>query len=767
MRKGYFFIIPAVVLGICAGIYFSGIYSSLNERLFRLVEYLNPPAEAEQRVFYVGIGKPYPPVERIGAGLSVMGELGTELIVLTDDFSGSAAPGGEAALSDAMKLFGNVIIPMHAEKPQGIENPGGAEAFLRTFTPAGLEVREEFPFSIPGYTRPDESLLEAARGGGFILGRDRPAEDGLKLALIRRYSGAYYPHLMFSALLSWMQSPSIFLYKDRAVLQNAFIPGGEMKDIVIPFSESGEMYLRGEMSRTLSLSPFIRQEDNIRELYTLIVSLERSGLLSEETGGKGLAEIYRAADSLKRELIAGSSEESPENWAALRERFLREAGAFFSGDAETIIGEEQNDLENLFARGRKLHKDTVEEREELRKRVAGGMGILGYGEVPSETPAGYGKAVYTVLNEDFVDDFPWWYSLAGAAVLAFLLMFILTRFKPLAAVLAGLPITAVFAGLPVIPFYFFSMYIPLFFPIAAAAAVYLSAIVVQTAFYAREKRDIFLKFRDTVPASKMGDVVSMYAAEGEQSGVRLPMSVLYVRVGDLPSILHREKPDTVMQMYETFASLVRETVLSMDGLLGAVDGAKAWAVWGAFSEDASDALEACKAALALRSRAGEAGFSLLCTLAAGEGIRGKKVTLQDTAMPLAGIPVLQGEKLLSAHSLFGADILVTGKIHSETAAQFTYRRLDKIRISGFSEAVRLYELVDVPENGDSYRNFLELYAKAHELFEKKEWVQAHHAFIEAIKMNGGDAASELYARRCQKFLKSPPSASWDGTFSIN
>jgi hypothetical protein len=758
MRKGWFFIIPALIIGICAGVYYTPLYSVLDKKLFDLLGYIRPPSGTEQNILHLKIEKPYPDRELFGKGVTALRDLGADVLVFAMDFDELYAAG--AYLGET--LPGNAYVPLYASAEAETGGAGHAAITEELFSLRKAEVREEFPFRLEGYRAPSLPLPAGAGGGGFIYSDESAARDGNKLPFIRGYEKTYYPHLLFAAVLGWMRDPSVFIYRDRAVLRNAAVPGREMKDVVIPFTESGDVYVRGPGVPSYPFTPYLQQEENIGELYSILRRLEDKNLV------QNLTEIYRSAAG---EVPDDGQNYGSKNRRALRERFLREAGTFFVSNENggVSVGEDAAEIEDLLVRGRRLYKEITDKRGALQKIAEGAFCIITYEDIPAEAAAAYTAAVHTIVTEDFIDDFPWWYSLIAASILAFLLMFVLTRLKPAAAVIVGLPAAAVFAGLPLISFYFFSVYLPLFFPAAAAVAVYFAAAAVQIAASTREKRDIAVRFFSSVPKSRMGDVAGMYASKAGVSGIQLPMSVLYAKIGNQASMIIDNSPEEIMKMYTAFSAMVRDVILSFEGLVGGIDGGTGWGVWGAFSEDTSDALEACSAALTLRKRLHDEKhpFTVIFSLTSGAGIRGKKVTLSSTGIPIAGLPVLQGEKILQAQGLYGVPVIATDKIHSETGDRYLFRRLDRVRIEGFTESVRLYELIGAPEAADEKkRTFLDIYTKALNLFEKQEWKQAHKLFIEALQIDESDKTTMLFARRCQKFVKDPPSASWDGTFSI-
>ncbi len=789
-KRGWYFILPLLIVGICAGFFYTDLYPIVNQRLLGLADYIDPPPKGDHKIVHVQIDRPCPSRIQLGDGLMVMGELGAAYEVLAfnvRETGGTVA--GNAYVGSILSVLGNAFVPLYAfpeafdteadAGPADIEFSGEILMFSEQYI--ALEekaIQETFPFVIQGVYPPPLSVLRGAGGGGFLYPEKLAVQQGKKLSFMRKYEDRYYPHIVFSGLLAWLGNPALFLYTDRVVLQNAVIPGREMKDIVIPFSEDGDVYVRGSSIPVLPFSDLYNQRQNMEILITLLSQLEQEGYLTKETGGLGLTKVYGRAESLQAEAMERGLTGNIEEIRGLRERFLRETENFLFGDAENLIlqqlddaesGDERIRVESIFAEGRTVLTTISDKREALRKSLDGAFCIVTSGDASRDLVQLYAASVQTVLLEDFIDDFPWWYALIAAAVLSFLFMFICTRFKPVLTVVVGLPTAVVFSALPLVSLYFFSLYLPFFFPAAAVWVTYIAGIIVQISVHSRKRRDLLLRFSDTVPPSRMSDATRMYAHQEKLEGVVLPVSVLYVRMKNQASLISANSPDAIMSIYNTFSSSIRETILSFEGLVGGVDGVSAWGVWGAFSEDTSDALEACKAAFAFQEKLQAAAVSVApCfVITSGKGVRGKSIPPEGRSISVAGLPVLQGEKFIRAHEMYGTKMVVTEKTRNEIGETYRFRRLDRVRIEGLPESVRLFELLGSAGGvSGEIKDFLELYNKAHGLFERQDWVAAHKGFIEALKIRSEDKAAKLYARRCQKFVKEPPSASWDGTFTI-
>ena len=94
--------------------------------------------------------------------------------------------------------------------------------------------------------------------------------------------------------------------------------------------------------------------------------------------------------------------------------------------------------------------------------------------------------------------------------------------------------------------------------------------------------------------------------------------------------------------------------------------------------------------------------------------------------------------------------------------------MDRVRVVGIEEPVRLYELIDEKSatNADTLEA-IELFHRGQELFESRQWDAAAAQFRKVQKILPGDGPSEEFIKRCQGFKKNPPAASWDGVFNLS
>ena len=98
---------------------------------------------------------------------------------------------------------------------------------------------------------------------------------------------------------------------------------------------------------------------------------------------------------------------------------------------------------------------------------------------------------------------------------------------------------------------------------------------------------------------------------------------------------------------------------------------------------------------------------------------------------------------------------------------FTVRRLDRVRVVGITEPVRLYELIDEKsETEPLVKEAVETFEAGLTLFEEKDWDKAHAVFQQVLKISPDDGPAQVYDKRCAEFKAKAPAASWDGVFNL-
>jgi hypothetical protein len=152
----------------------------------------------------------------------------------------------------------------------------------------------------------------------------------------------------------------------------------------------------------------------------------------------------------------------------------------------------------------------------------------------------------------------------------------------------------------------------------------------------------------------------------------------------------------------------------------------------------------------------------------GKMIVGNMGTEKKMNYTIIGNVVNLAARLEGVNKQYGTWILTTEDTVRQTDGRFLTRRLDKIRVVGINEPVRIYEILETEEDAsEELREKAHVFQIAQDLFEKRDWAEAEKVFAQILETSPDDGPSLLYQNRCRLFIQNPPAKNWDGVFDIN
>lgn len=295
----------------------------------------------------------------------------------------------------------------------------------------------------------------------------------------------------------------------------------------------------------------------------------------------------------------------------------------------------------------------------------------------------------------------------------------------------------------------------------------------------REKEHIRETFGQYVdPRIVRGLLENKLPAEG---GQRRVMTVFFSDLADFTRLCEGLTPDTAVRFLNRYFSLMSEEIRAQQGIIDKYIGDSVMAFWGPpFSDEAHHAELCCAAALAQMERleAFRADLPDLLGIRLGlpkvevrMGIATGEVTVgnigSDTARgyTVIGDTVNLASRLEQANKFYGTRILVSGETRDLTQEQFAYREIDRLRVAGKSEPVRVYELLGVASELPVERASLaQAFAAGLSAYRARDWDAAETAFRECLTLAPADQPSLVFLARIQAFRQTPPPADWDGVW---
>jgi adenylate cyclase len=61
---------------------------------------------------------------------------------------------------------------------------------------------------------------------------------------------------------------------------------------------------------------------------------------------------------------------------------------------------------------------------------------------------------------------------------------------------------------------------------------------------------------------------------------------------------------------------------------------------------------------------------------------------------------------------------------------------------------------------------IQKYEEGLRMFDERQWKRALKHFHEALDILSDDGPSQTYVKRCEEFMKKPPSKNWDGVYTF-
>ncbi len=671
-------------------------------------------------------------------------------------------------------------------------------------------------------------FLRAARGAGFTNVQIDPDGVRRRIALLQEVDGAWYPQLILAPLLEELGRPRLLLEPGKLTLAGAALPEGGTGDIAIPLDAEGFMLIDWPRESYIDsfdhtsfyvLSRLEELESSLDETVAALASLESWFLPDEDgrlvTAYAALAGITEAADAASASLAAALESEDPaaagEAFAAYlagREGVRKEAAEFLaSGAAEALarateaeaaaspetaaaLTADAQAVRALASGLEAILSETDEIRVHLEKAVRDRICVLGRVDTGT-TDIGvnpfhaeyvnvgtHAAVADTILARSFIRPVGAWASVLLAFLAAPLFVLSMGRFKPGVRMAVGLGgAAAVFAG----SFSLFALAGIFLGPLGATLAVILAAVVREAAdFVSTEREKSFL--RKAFGTYLSGDVVEEIIADPSRlklGGDKKHMTALFTDVRSFSTISEQLDPEALVRLLNRYLSAMSDVILEEKGTIDKYEGDAIISFFGAPLELPDHARRALRSAVLMKRTERELNKELLAEgrtpmplatrigVNTGDMVVGNMGTERKMDYTIMGNAVNLAARLEGVNKQYGSWILASGSTVDSGGREFLVRRMDRVRVVGIFEPVRLFEVLDFKTEapGDLVRT-VELFHEALEVFEAKDWTGAGKLFRAVLDHAPEDGPAKTYLERCARFRKTPPVKDWDGVFNL-
>jgi len=262
-------------------------------------------------------------------------------------------------------------------------------------------------------------------------------------------------------------------------------------------------------------------------------------------------------------------------------------------------------------------------------------------------------------------------------------------------------------------------------------------------------------------------------------GINRHMTALFTDIRKFASISEALNPKQLVDLLNYYLSTMSDIILEHKGTIDKYQGDAIISFFGAPLELKDHALRACISAIMMKriekkvnKEIREKNISPIpiytrIGINSGEMIVGNMGTQKKMNYTIISSAVNLAARLEGVNKQYGTWILASEATIQETGDILLTRRLDRIRVVGVQEPVRIYEILETRENAsENLQQLAKSFNEAFTLFEEQKWEQAELIFKKILQQFPNDGPSRLYSNRCIKFIKNPPAPEWDGVFNL-
>jgi adenylate cyclase len=667
-------------------------------------------------------------------------------------------------------------------------------------------------------------FANASNGAGFT--NVEIDNDGVRrrVFLAQNIDDHWYLQLAFAPLINYLGNPEIILEKSRLIIKQAQMPGGRVKDIVIPLDSRGRMMLDWPKEdyyasyTHISFANFSLLDEIEVELEQYSRILADTDILSFVQFDSSLSVIpvmlndignlFDAAQEARHHAMEKTSDDSFDAYIKHRNYAYELLGEVLTLDVITkleavvrlvntnmpqyieyfieeaeYIAQLIEALEINLTRHEELtlfNTNALHDKFVILGRVD--TGTTDYGANPFHgkyiNVGTHGVVLDTILSESFIILLNIGWRILSMLIIVPLFFLFSAGFPPVVRASTGFGATIIIFVVTILVFRFTGVFMgPLGIILAMIAGIIIREII---SYAGSEKEKQFIRTAFSTYVSS--DIVKEIIADPSRlqlGGTKRSMTALFTDIKGFSTISEQLTPEDLVNLLNKYLSAMSDAVLAEKGTIDKYIGDAIVAFFGAPLDLPDHALRACVAAITMKKIEAELNKTVMeqklspipiftrIGINTGYMVAGNMGTANKMNYTIMGNAVNLSARLEGVNSQYGTQILASENTIRETGDHLLYRKLDRVRVVGINEPVRLCELIDIAEAaGEQDKKLVKVFHEALENFEKRLWKQAVEGFNEALVIKPEDALSKIYLDRLKQFSVAMPDDSWDGVYNL-
>ncbi|MEO1760680.1 MAG: GAF domain-containing protein [Cyanobacteria bacterium J06629_18] len=277
----------------------------------------------------------------------------------------------------------------------------------------------------------------------------------------------------------------------------------------------------------------------------------------------------------------------------------------------------------------------------------------------------------------------------------------------------------------------------------------------------------------------VAEQVMALGEDGLMVGERKEVTILFSDIRGYTTLTENLGAAEVVSLLNQYFETMVEAVFNYEGTLDKFIGDALMAVFGApLPLTENHAWRAVQAALDMRHRLKEFNerrivqeqpqIKIGIGISSGEVVSGNIGSRKRMDYTVIGDGVNLSSRLEGTTKEYGCDIVLSEFTYQLCSDRVVVRELDKIRVKGKHQAVKIYELIgDRTTSLDANtQEFLSYYHAGRVAYSSRNFPQALICFEAAKKIRPKDQATSIHIGRCNKYLRQPPEESWSGVWTM-
>ncbi|MBA4336428.1 hypothetical protein C0416_01465 [bacterium] len=314
------------------------------------------------------------------------------------------------------------------------------------------------------------------------------------------------------------------------------------------------------------------------------------------------------------------------------------------------------------------------------------------------------------------------------------------------------------------------------YPYITILLVYISSVVYKYFAEVKKRQQIQEAFGKYLSPSVLKEVLKNPRLL-HRSGAKKEVTVFFSDIAGFTTLSEELDPHSLIDLLNDYLGTMTDVIFKQEGTLDKYVGDAIVAYFGAPVHQDDHAVRACHAALEMRAilptlhekwiSEGKPKIDFRIGINTGEAIIGNIGSENYFDYTVMGDEVNLGSRLEGANKKYETKIMISESTYNQVKDYFDTRPLDLIQVKGRNKAVRVFELLAHKNRlSETGQKLLEAYNKGMDLYLARNFGEAKEMFKQALLIHPEDGPSKLYLQRCEILRDFPPSADWDGVFSM-